>query len=371
MEDWPADARNPVGLSANRMQGCDFCIALIAFRRGTVALNDPARRSITQIEIDTATRIGASVLVFLLRDSPENRAHWPAPLNELADPDVVRWRMELQRFTCEFFDHDQTPNVLPAVTRGITAREQRRRRSLVAVLGVASALIVLTSIAIAASGSTRRLLLSRLLAYDDPKVFSYSRDGQYKIARLLDGRGDMRDNANFREELRATRKSFSIYATTFESLVEYEPDFDALAARGVIVRIVFVDFAESNRATWEPFLKAKGDAKTGTMADFVQTGPVDVVKRLAAKYPGSIEVRLSTLPIFFTCWIRDANEPNELSHLGVNYYSSVGNWPYLRFSGRTGGTQARQLADQFEIIWQQATPLAGHAERQNHSHAVE
>ena len=45
MEEWPADSEEPERFSQDRLQGCDLCVLLIAFRRGYVPYGET--RSIT------------------------------------------------------------------------------------------------------------------------------------------------------------------------------------------------------------------------------------------------------------------------------------------------------------------------------------
>ncbi len=63
LENWLADAEHPAKLSAKRTAGCHFCIALVAYQRGTIASHDPHARS-TALEIREAARKGACVWCF-------------------------------------------------------------------------------------------------------------------------------------------------------------------------------------------------------------------------------------------------------------------------------------------------------------------
>src|SRR5947208_2985199 len=67
MEDWPADSKEPRVFSQQRVQGCDLCILLVAFRRGHVPRGESL--SITQLEYQAAIEEKADVLVFLLDEN--------------------------------------------------------------------------------------------------------------------------------------------------------------------------------------------------------------------------------------------------------------------------------------------------------------
>ena len=99
MEEWPADSEEPKRFSQDRLHGCDLCVLLVAFRRGSVPEGDT--RSITQLEYDAAMKLGVDVVPFMLvEDSP-----WPRKFDELdKDPGVRTWREQLkQRHGVESF----------------------------------------------------------------------------------------------------------------------------------------------------------------------------------------------------------------------------------------------------------------------------
>ena len=99
MEEWPADSEEPKRFSQNRLQGCDLCLLLVAFRRGYVPEGES--RSITQMEYDAAVKQGVDVVPFMLvEDAP-----WPRKFDELdKDPEVRAWREQLkQRHGVESF----------------------------------------------------------------------------------------------------------------------------------------------------------------------------------------------------------------------------------------------------------------------------
>lgn len=43
MEDWTADSHAPKRFSQDRVQGCHFCVLLVAFRRGFIPENETVR----------------------------------------------------------------------------------------------------------------------------------------------------------------------------------------------------------------------------------------------------------------------------------------------------------------------------------------
>ena len=102
MEDWTSTSDQPKTFSQERLEGCDFCVLLVALRRGFVPAGET--RSITQLEYDEARRRGLDVLVFMVgEDVP-----WRRQFDELdSDPQMRPWR---QRLTAThgvgFFDHD-------------------------------------------------------------------------------------------------------------------------------------------------------------------------------------------------------------------------------------------------------------------------
>jgi hypothetical protein len=64
MEDWTADSDEPKKFSTARVEGCDLCVLLVAFRRGHVP--DGETLSITQMEYQRACQLGIEILPFVL-----------------------------------------------------------------------------------------------------------------------------------------------------------------------------------------------------------------------------------------------------------------------------------------------------------------
>jgi hypothetical protein len=92
MEDWTADGDEPQEFSQQRVDDCDLCVLLVAFRRGYVPPD--ATRSITQLEYDRAQERGLETIVFLLDED----APWPRRFDEMnKDPGIGQWRTELSR----------------------------------------------------------------------------------------------------------------------------------------------------------------------------------------------------------------------------------------------------------------------------------
>lgn len=110
MEDWPADSDEPKQFSQDRLQGCDLCVLLVAFRRGYVP--DGETRSITQLEYDAAVKQGIDILPFLL----DENAAWHRKFDERKfdevgkldeDTEITTWRENLRkRYGTEFFNQE-------------------------------------------------------------------------------------------------------------------------------------------------------------------------------------------------------------------------------------------------------------------------
>ena len=92
MEDWTADSDEPKKFSQDRLNGCDLCVLLVAFRRGYVP--DGETLSITQLEYGAALKQGIDILPFML----DENAPWPRKFDELEkDPEIVKWRADLRK----------------------------------------------------------------------------------------------------------------------------------------------------------------------------------------------------------------------------------------------------------------------------------
>ena len=116
MEDWTAQSDEPKVFSQDRVKGCNFCVLLVAFRRGYVPPNE--KYSITQLEYQAAIAKKIDVLVYLLNEN----ATWPARFSELnSDPEVRAWRASLeQKHARELFGPDPSSiDIAPAITRWV------------------------------------------------------------------------------------------------------------------------------------------------------------------------------------------------------------------------------------------------------------
>jgi formylglycine-generating enzyme required for sulfatase activity len=92
MENWTADSDEPKNFSQDRLNGCDLCILLVAFRRGYVP--DGETLSITQLEYEAAVKQGIDILPFMLDDE----APWRAKFDEREkDPEILKWRKDLEK----------------------------------------------------------------------------------------------------------------------------------------------------------------------------------------------------------------------------------------------------------------------------------
>src|SRR5215467_8663807 len=92
MEDWTADSDEPKNFSQERLNGCDLCVLLVAFRRGYVP--DGESLSITQLEYEAALEHGIDILPFMLDDN----APWWGNFDERKeDPEIVKWRADLRK----------------------------------------------------------------------------------------------------------------------------------------------------------------------------------------------------------------------------------------------------------------------------------
>jgi hypothetical protein len=121
MEDWPADSQEPKEFSQARLENCDLCVLLVAYRRGSVPAGETL--SITQMEYRAAIERGIDVLPFLLKENEDWQHQW-TDLDR--DPELVVWRRELQqRHGAQSFDRrpDSVP-VAPALANWL----QRRTR---------------------------------------------------------------------------------------------------------------------------------------------------------------------------------------------------------------------------------------------------
>ena len=136
MEDWTSTSDEPSVFSRDRLDGCEFCVLLVAFRRGFVAPGD--QRSITQLEYDEAKRRGIDILPFMLR----NDALWRRQYDELeSDPEMQPWRQGLMNdHGVSFFDHTPASvEVAPAVTRWVAEKQRNKNQPQPAAVALSGA----------------------------------------------------------------------------------------------------------------------------------------------------------------------------------------------------------------------------------------
>jgi hypothetical protein len=121
MENWTATSSDPKVFSRERMEDCDLCLLLVAFRRGYVPEGETL--SITQMEYRYAIEHRIPVLVFLL---DEAELKWLFDERK-TDPEIVRWREELrQKHGIGLFHTDpRSLEVVPAVLRWLQEREPK------------------------------------------------------------------------------------------------------------------------------------------------------------------------------------------------------------------------------------------------------
>ncbi len=120
MEVWTAAKDEPKRFFQDRLDGCDLCILLVAFRRGHVPEGEDL--SITQLEVQAAKDRKIDLLVFLL----DEKAPWPRHHDELdKDPEIRRWRAELlEDYGVSFFKLEPSSlEIAPALTRWLTEKE--------------------------------------------------------------------------------------------------------------------------------------------------------------------------------------------------------------------------------------------------------
>src|SRR5215813_4042796 len=125
MEDWTAATDEPKRFSQARVQGCNLCILLVAFRRGHVPEGEEL--SITQLEYKAAMALGLDVLVFML----DEQAPWPRRFDELdKDPGIRRWRADLMEHRgVGFFSlNPESIEIASALTRWLAEQAIRQQR---------------------------------------------------------------------------------------------------------------------------------------------------------------------------------------------------------------------------------------------------
>lgn len=122
MEDWTAATGEPKIFSQDRINGCDLCVLLVAWRRGNIPAGETL--SITQLEYHAAVNRDIDILVFMLKEN----AHWPRMFDELDKDEGVRaWRKELEaKRGISFFDNDpQSVEIGPSLMRWLAEKYRK------------------------------------------------------------------------------------------------------------------------------------------------------------------------------------------------------------------------------------------------------
>jgi hypothetical protein len=361
-EDWRAAATAPRQFSADRLEGCNLCILLVGFRRGTIP--EGKTRSITQIEYDEAIRRGVDVLPFLLEDS----APWPEAFDERKkDPEVDAWRRNLRsRHGIEMFASDPASiHVEPALARWVVEKEsiraRRFRRSIYLVAAVMAAAVLLSMLYVGHVIRTPELrsgYLSSFLALHDATVFNHSSNGSYEIARVLDGYGSLVSETKLAEEILGTRKTFDMLVHN-AGLIHFTQrgNFINLLKRGATIRIIIWDFSEANRPGYDAFSRAIGQDPEGNrrLALDLYRDLLLIRKDVETDrktYRGHLDFRINNRPLLYTMWIRDWDVPaNTLGHIGIYFYRNQQYWPSFRVSRRDGAKMLDNMHEEFEKAW--------------------
>jgi len=367
-EDWRAAATAPREFSAARLEGCNLCILLVGFRRGTIP-EGKTGRSITQIEYDEALRRGIDILPFLLEDS----AKWPAAFDERKeDPEADAWRRNLRsRHGIEMFNSDPASiHVEPALARwvvekeSIRARQFRRGIYLVAAVMIAIGLLSVLYLGhVYRTPNLRSRYLSRFLAVHDAIVFNHSSNGSYEIARVIDSSGSLGSETKLAEEVLGTQKTFDMLLNN-AGLIHFSQreNFINLLKRGATIRIIILDFSESNRAAYDAFSRAIGqDAEENRKLGLELYKDLLAIRSDVEKdrttYRGHLEFRINNRALLYTMWIRDWEVPaNTLGHLSVHFYRGQDHWPSFRVSRRDGSKMLANMHDEFENAWRTSLP---------------
>ena len=118
MENWFSSTEEPKEFCLRRLDGCQLCILLVAFRRGFIPPNETV--SITQMEYQEALERNIVVLPFMLRDDVQA---W-APRFCENDPGIRLWRDQLQKKhgVGWFTEKPESLDIAPSVTRWLLER---------------------------------------------------------------------------------------------------------------------------------------------------------------------------------------------------------------------------------------------------------
>lgn len=372
MENWQADRAAPGEFSAKRIENCDLCILVVAFRRGTVPPGQG--RSIVQIEYDEARRRGIDVLPFLLRDDVHaGPGGWPPEFDDRTrDPAVAEWRAELRRShgLGDFGTDPKSLRVEAALARWVVQRVADRdkavRRARLALAGAVLAGIVISTAWIAylyLDAGQRSAMLGRFLAFHDPAAFNSSKDGRYQIARLLADRPALTGNTNLLLDFRGTKESLDILVNNAQYIRTSQTEtFRELIRRGVRVRLILLDYTTKS-GSYEAFHRATGISVAESMegSRIIRAFLIQLRKEMVddpGRYRGSLEFRWNPKPLLYTMWIRDwrdGGNPNVLGHLAMHFYRGEAHWPAIRVSSVDGPGMLDNMHEEFETAWAAST----------------
>ena len=123
MENWQADSDAPKKFSVARVESCDVCVLLVAFRRGFIPAGSD--QSITQLEYEHARNNRIDVLPFLL---DEEAPWWPKYDERKTDPEINSWRKDLrENHGAPYFDLDpKSIGIAAAISRWLPRLPDRR-----------------------------------------------------------------------------------------------------------------------------------------------------------------------------------------------------------------------------------------------------
>lgn len=373
MENWQADREAPHKFSSERLNGCQICILLVAFRRGHIP--DSSLRSITQIEYDEARRRNIDVLPFLLSEqSLVGNTCWNPKFDERKrDIEVNQWRKSLRQAhgVSEFDTDPKSVRIEASLARWVVQKEsdkaRRFRRNIVFSFFGIFLFSITSSLYVKYVYESPALLNeyhSRYLTFHDPIAFSYAINGQYSSARVLPDRAAFKDT-NLSEEIGATQSTFDMLANNAQFIrVDHFESLRNIIKRGGRLRIILWDYSQANKS-YDPFHDAIAEGTTGqrgsTEARAGGRMIHDVLEQLRRDvevdrktYLGSFEYRINPQMLFYTMWIRDWNEQgnmNALGHLGVHFYRGQQYWPSIRVSMRNGKELLNNMHKEFEHAW--------------------
>lgn len=372
MENSQADRDAPVRFSAARLDGCNLCILLVAFRRGSVPAG--ANRSITQTEYDEARRRKIDVLPFLLDEqTPIGNGGWAPEFDERKlDIAINEWRKTLyQTHGVGGFGADPKSLRIEAVLARwvVQAESDRATRFRKTVTAVMAAFFVLVFLGVFyawhayETPELRSYYHSKYLAFHDPAAFNSARDGNYSVARVLASLGILRQDTNLNAEFAATQFSLDLLANNAQNIHDQLAEtLKEAIERGAKVRFILWDYTAQNKASYDAFHYAieqkpgeSQQAAERTRAEFELLQSEVASDR--ATYKGTFELRWNEKPLFYTMWIRDwdkRNRKNALGHLGVHFYRGQTYWPSFRVSALDGSELLDNMHLEFEHAWAKA-----------------